>query len=409
MGALARAVASEAKSAQSVYERWLQLLDFGAKSKAGPSVNLTTAFRVSAAFACMREISQGLAQVPFKVMQDYEAGGLARKRVATTHPAHVLLTTRPNDWQTAFELIETIGLHASLGNAYVFKGLYRGKVAELIPLNPGQVKAEQRPDWTRVYKVYAKNGEFREISPDQIWHIRGPSWDGFLGLDMLNIARDALGLSIALEDSAASLHANGVRPSGTYSVEGKLNPQQYADLTNWIKREASGVNSGMPLILDNNAKWLSTTMTSVDAQHREMRSLQIEEVCRFFGVLPSIVGYTGDKANTYASAEVIETAHKARTLGRWYKRLQDSANVNLLTDADRAAGYYTKFVTNALMAASAQARGEFYGKALGSGGSPAFMTQDEIRALEDLDPMGGAAAVLPPTTSKPASSGNSNP
>lgn len=397
MGFLARAV--ERKGANSVYERWLELMNVGSQSKAGPAVNRNTVWKVSAAMACMREISQGLAQVPFKLLQDYEDGGLSRKRVARDHHLYDVLTAKPNSWQTSFEFMETLGLHASLGNAYVFKNFYRGKVAELILLNPAQVRAEQKEDWSITYKVRGKSGAEVDVDAGQIWHVRGPSWDGFLGLDTLEIAKEALGLSIVLEESHASLHANGIRPSGVYSVEGTLNKEQHKDLSGWLKNQAAA-GAGAPLILDRNAKWLSQAMTGVDAQHIETRHLQVEEVCRFFGVLPSIIGYTGDKANTYASAEVMENAHKVRSQGRWYKRIQDSANVNLLSDAERAKGFYWKFITNGLMAASAKDRGEFYGKALGSGGSPAFMTQDEIRALEDLDPMGGDAANLPPLLNK---------
>jgi HK97 family phage portal protein len=384
------------KSGGSVYERWLHLLGETHKSKSGPSVTLDTVFRVSAAFACMREISQGLAQVPLKLMQDYQQDGLARKRVARDHSLYDLLTAKPNSWQTSFEFIEQMGLHASLGNAYAFKNMYRGQVAELILLNPACVRAEQKEDWSITYKVRGKSGGEVEIDPGLIWHVRGPSWDGFLGLDVLTIAKEALGLSMALEESHASLHSNGVRPSGVYSVEGTLNETQHKNLVKWLKGEASGINAMNPLVLDRGAKWLSTAMTGVDSQHLETRQLQIEEVCRFFGVLPTIIGYTGDKANTYASAEVMETAHKVRTLGRWYKRFEDSANVNLLTDRERRQGYYCKFITNALMAAAAKDRSEYFAKALGSGGAPAWMTQDEVRALDDLDPFGGEAAKLPP-------------
>jgi len=396
MGFLSRAVA-ESKAAGSVYERWLQLLESGVKSKAGPAITRDSAFRVSAALACMREISQGLAQVPFKLMQDYQDGGLDRKRVARDHQLYDLLTAKPNEWQSAFEFMEQLGLHACLGNAYVFKGMYRGSVAELIILNPDRVVAKQNADWSKSYSVRGESGEVMSIPPGQIWHVRGASWDGFLGMDTLSLAKEALGLSIAMEESAALLHANGVRPSGVYSVDGNLSPEQHKKLTEWLKREAAGAASGAPLVLDRAAKWLSTTMTGVDAQHKEMRDQEVEEVCRFFGVHPSIIGFTGDKANTYASAETMENAHKVRTQGRWYKRVQDSANVNLLTDEERRSGLYWKFISNGLMAASAKDRGEFYGKALGSGGSPAFMTQDEVRSLEDLDPMGGDAAKLPPT------------
>lgn len=393
MGFLSSAIA-EQKSG-GVYERWLELLNIGSKSKAGPNIDLKAAFRVSAAFACMREISQGLAQVPFKVMQDYEEGGLSRKRVARSHPAHKLLNRRPNSFQTGFEFMETLGLHASMGNAYAFKGFYRNKIAELILLDPARVKPVQNEDWSVTYKVMGRDGTTKEFSQDMIWHVRGPSWDGFMGLDTINLMREALGLSIALEESHSSLHANGVRPTGVYSVDGNLSPEQHKQITGWLRKQA-GAGVGDPLILDRGAKWLSQTMTGVDAQHKETRDQQVEEVCRFFGILPTVIGYTGDKANTYASAEVMENAHKVRSQGRWYKRVQDSANVNLLTEQELDEGFYTKFITNGLMAASAKDRGEFYGKALGSGGSPAFMTQDEIRALEDLDPMGGEAAKLPP-------------
>lgn len=399
MGFLSRAVAEQ--KADGVYERWLELLNIGSKSKAGPNVNLQSAFRVSAAFACMGAIStRGCAQVPFKLMQDYEESGLSRKRTARKHYLYDLITAKPNGWQTSFEFKETLTLHAALGNAYVFKNLYRGKIGELIILDPGRVKPVQNDDWSITYKVTGKDGSVKEIAQDFIWHVRGPSWDGFMGLDTLNIAKEALGLSIALEESHSSLHANGVRPSGVYSVDTTLNPEQYEKLVGWLKKQAAS-GTGTPLVLDRGAKWLSQTMTGIDSQHKETRDHEITEVCRFFGILPIVIGHTGDKASTYASAEAMFDAHKVLGLNPWFERIQDSANINLLTDAERADGHYFKFFANGLLRASAKDRAEYYAKALGSGGSPAWHTQDEIRSFEDADPMGGEAAKLPPLINKP--------
>jgi len=407
MGFLARAY--EAKSGNSVYERWLELLANGSKSKAGPSVTLQSALRVSAAFACIRAIStQGFAQVPFKLMQDYEQAGLQRKRVAREHPLYDVITAKPNGWQTAFEFREQLSMHACMGNAYVFKNMYRGKLAELIILDPGRCKAVQNDDWSIAYRVIGKDGSIKEFPQDMIWHVRGPSWDGVMGLDTLNIAREALGLSIALEQSHAALHTNGVRPSGVYSVERTLSDEQQKKLSKWIKEEASAQNTGSPLVLDSGAKWLSQTMSGVDAQHKETRDLQVEEVCRFFGLLPIVIGYSGSKASTYASAESMFDAHKVLGLNPWFERIQGSADINLLTDEERRKGYYFKSFANGLMRASAKDRAEYYAKALGSGGSPAWHTQDEIRALEDVDPMGGDAAKLPPLLNRPANP-NSTP
>ena len=79
-------------------------------------------------------------------------------------------------------------------------------------------------------------------------------------------------------------------------------------------------------------------------------------------------------------------------------RIEQSADLHLLTRAERRKGLYCKHVANALMRASAKDRAEYYSKALGSGGSPGWMTPDEVRALEELNPMGGAAAQLPTPT-----------
>lgn len=400
MGFLANAVA-ERKSG-GVYERWLELLNGGAKSKAGPPVDLKAAFRVSAAFACMGAIStRGVAQVPFKLMQDYEQDGLSRKRTARDHDIYDLITAKPNSWQTSFEFKETLALHACMGNAYAFKNIYRGKIAELILLDPGRVKPVQNEDWSITYKVTGKDGSVKEFAQDLIWHVRGPSWDGVMGLDTLQIAKEALGLSIALEESHSSLHANGVRPTGLYSVDSTLSPEQHKQITGWLKKQA-GAGVGEPLILDRGAKWLSQTMTGIDAQHKETRDQQVEEVCRFFGILPIVIGYTGDKASTYASAEAMFDAHKVLGLNPWFERIQDSANINLLTEKERKQGYYFKFFANGLLRASAKDRADYYAKSLGSGGSPAWHTQDEIRALEECDPMGGEAAKLPPRMAAPA-------
>lgn len=400
MGFLSRVVA-EQKGASTVWERWIEMMDLGSKSKAGPSVNLQAAFRVSAALACMRAISQGCAQVPFKLIRDYEEAGLARKRAARDHVLYDLVTAKPNSWQTAFEFRETQALHACMGNSYAYKGKYRGKVAELILLDPARVKPVQHADWSITYKVTGRDGVTEELAQDQIWHVRGPSWDGFMGLDTLSMAREAMGLSIALEQSQANLHANGVRPTGVYSVDGSLDERQYDKLNAWIKKEAAAGGGGT-LILDRGAKWLSQTMTGVDAQHKEIRDQQVEEVCRFFGILPTVIGFTGDKANTYASAEAMFAAHRVQTLAPWWTRIQESADINLLTDDERKQGYYFKHIASGLLLATAKDQGEVFAKALGSGGSPAWMTQDEVRELLELDPFGGEAAKLPPRVAAPA-------
>lgn len=365
----------------------------GRTSKAGPTVNLEAALRVGTAFACMREIAQGCAQVPFKLFNGDEK--------ASDHPLYDLLMMQPNDWSTSFEFIETLLMHASLGNGYVFKNMVGGRPVELILFNPSRVQKEQKPDYSILYKVTAPSGSVQEFPAEAIWHVRGPSWDGVTGMETLSLAREALGLSIATEESHAKLHAKGVRPSGVYSVEGTLKDDQYKALKRWIETEFGGAeNAGTPMILDRAAKWISTAMTGVDSQHLETRKHQIEEVCRFFGVFPMIV-FHSDKTSTFASSESFFEANNKLTLSRWYRRVEMSATVNLLTKKERQRGLYFKFVANGLLRGSAKDRAEYYARALGSGGHPGWMTPDEVRTLEEMTPKGGEAANLPAPSNRP--------
>ena len=161
-------------------------------------------------------------------------------------------------------------------------------------------------------------------------------------------------------------------------------------LSDWLDRHSEGGDrAGKPIILNNGAQFTSFAMTGVDAQHLETRKHQIEEICRAWGVMPIMVGHA-DKTATYASAEQMFLAHVVHTLAPWYERIEQSADINLLSEADRANGYYTKFTPNALMRGAAADRASFYSTALGSGGhGTAWMTRNEVRALEELDAIDG--------------------
>lgn len=355
----------------------------GRESRSGVSVNSNSALEVTTVLACLRVIAEGISQVPFRVFQDTDAG----RRVAVEHPLYRVLYRRPNPWQTSFEFRETLTLHTALvGNAYCFINRVgsRREIRELIPIEPRRVSVEQRPDMSLVYTVSSDSGETRKFGADAIWHLRGPSWNSWAGLDATQKARDAIGLAITLEQGQSDFQKNGAKTSGLYSVKDKLSPEKYALLRKWFEEEFAREGAYKPLILDQDAKYTPFTMTGVDQQLLETRRHQVEEICRAFRVMPIMIGQS-DKAATYASAEQMFLAHVVHTLMPWYERIEQSADVNLLSEDDIAAGYYTKFTPNALMRGAAKDRGEFYAKALGSGGSKGWMTQNDVRALEEMD------------------------
>lgn len=372
-------------------------------SKSGAAVNLETALKVSAVFGCVRVISEGVAQVPFKLMRetrsDPKVSRHPQRDPASDHPLHDLIHRKPNSWQTSFEFRETLIIHALLApkGAFVFKnyidvGARGRRIGELIILNPTCVDVVQNDDWSLTYKVRGKSGAVQEFPQEAIWHLRGPSWDGFTSMDVLGLAREAIGLAISTEESHANLHSKGVRPSGIYSVDGTLNGDQYKALKNWIDAESAGADkAGSVMLLDRNAKFLPQVMNGVDSQHLETRRYQVEEVCRFLRVLPLMIGHS-DKTQTFASAEQMFLAHVVHTLMPWYERVQQSADVNLLTDAERAQGYYTKLFETGLLRGAMKDTAEYLYRLTMAG----LMERNEGRAKLDLNPLAGLDEPLTP-------------
>lgn len=350
-------------------------------SASGKAVTMRTAIQVATVFACCRVIGNGMAQVPFKLMK--KTGRV--RRAATEHPLYRLLSLKPNDWQTSFEFRQMLAWHLELcGRAFVFKNIsVTGKILELIPLAPGQVNTRRDAETLKLlYDVTGTDGTFRTFDSRHIWHLRGPTLDGVDGLDVVKLAREAIGLAMATQEAAATLHKNGIRNSGVYSVEGSLSKPQYDDLAAWITKQFAGLqNAGKPMIIDRAAKFLNTSMTSVDAQSIETRKMQIEEICAFMGVLPIKIGHS-DKTATFASAEEFSRAHREDCLSPRWESFEQSAMVNLLTDAELDAGLYCNFTEEGLLRGSAKDTKDILLGYVNGG----LMYPNEGRDLLDLNP-----------------------
>ena len=363
----------------------------GRESKSGQSVTLSTAMEATAVLGCVRAIGEGVAQARIKF---YTTGERAQR--IRSHPVLDLLTWKPNDIQTAFGFIETILMHATLtGNAFVFVNRVGSARTprELIPLLPNNVTVEQMPDMSLRYTVQGEKGERRVVPNEAIWHLRGPSWCGWLGLDAVKLAREAIGLAMATEAKHASMHKNMPDPGGVYSVPEKLDIERFKMLRDWIVRNTTGDLAGSPLVLDRGTTWLSQQMKGVDAQHLETRRFQVEEICRAFRVIPLMAGYS-DKTATYASAEQMFIAHVVHTLTPWATRLEQSAERNLLGESEEID---IRFDLRSLMRGAAADRAAYLSAALGSGGSQAWMRIDEAREEDGLEWMDGTDKLPEPT------------
>ena len=358
------------------------LRSFEQNKYGGRTVNTQTAIQTSAVLCCARVIAEGLAQVPCKVYKDDASGSPVE---AKNHPLYLLLNRKPNDWQTSFELREQIGFHLALtNNAYIYKNKVNGRIAELYAFLPGNVEVEQADDLSVSYKVSVRNGRTISLPADDIWHIRGPSWDGVQGLDAVKMAAKTIGLAQATEEYGSKFFENGGRPGGVITTRttagvAPLTKEQRDDIkTMWREQHQGSANAHKTVMLPFDLDFTPITTTANEAQWTESRKFLIEEICRFFRVQPIMV--MASDATSYASVEQLFLNHLMNTLMPWYERFEQSADVSLFTNKELLDGYSVKLSANALLRASHAERATFY-QTMRSIGA---MTANEVRAKEDM-------------------------
>jgi HK97 family phage portal protein len=377
------------KAAQLTYDQVADLIDGGAgRTVAGVRVSAATALQVSTVLACVKVIADGCATPKLHV---YREGDGKRRSIATNIPEYRLLARRPNEWQTSYEWRRMMTVHAALtgtGISLKVRGENR-RVRELIPILPGRWDVRKVARYELRYRLWDDWGMIGEFSPDEVFILQGVQWDWVQAMDAVGLARQSVGLAMATEQSHSDFHANGVRSSGVYSVEGTLNAEQHERLSQALRKyTVGGGRGGAPMVLDRNAKWQPTAQTGVDAQHIETRRLQIEEICRAFGVFPLMVGHA-DKTATFASSEAFFAAHVKHTLAPWHAAWTQRIDEMLL---DGSGPLWAEFDTRYLQAGAMKDRAA-WARTMAEMG---IYTRNEIRDEEGKDPLPGLDDPLTP-------------
>lgn len=370
-------------------------------ARAGGKMSWQKAIQVSAVLSCARIISNDICSVPWKIMKDGAGGKKVEDR---EHPLWELVTYAPNSWQNSFEFRKTMGMHLALeSNAFVWLdrvGPREEKIVGMLPLEPSWVQVKRNSaDWTKIeYWVTFPDGTMIVTDSRFIWHIKNHTWDSYKGLSALSYARDAMGLSKDIEKGQSDTHKFVARPAGVLAIDQEMTPEQFKETRKLIDAQVgTRLHKGLPLVVDKTMTWTQMALKAVDMQTIESRGFQIEEVGRAMGILPIMLGYSGDKSATYASAEQMFIHHFTTSTRVWHQNFMQSADRWLLTPRERRAGYYNHLVDQALLRGDSKARGEFY-RLLWMIGA---VTGNEIRQFEDMNRIEGLDRPWAPLANAP--------
>lgn len=359
---------------------------FGTSSAAGVNVNDKNVLSLSAVWSCVRLISETIGTLPLGMNEKTSSG----KRPAPQHPMHFIIGTQPNVDAISSVFWESVVAAMLLrGNARCEKLIVGERLVGLQFLYPGRLSITRRGDGSKEYRYTDEDGRQRLIPASRIWTIPGWSLDGKTGVSVVQYGAQVFGAALATDAAASGVFKRGLMPTVWFKYPKLLRTDQRDEARTFIEERAGALNSGKPVILEQDMEVGNIGINPADAQLLQSRGFSIEEICRWFRVPPWMVGHMDKGSNWGTGLEQQMIGFLVFTLGPWLKRIEQSIIKDLLTPAERLR-YYPKFAVEGLLRADSAARASFYSVMVNNG----ILTRDEVRELEDRSPMGGNAAVL---------------
>jgi HK97 family phage portal protein len=353
----------------------------GAKPTSGISVGDRQALGLSPYYAGLRAISETVGSLPLHVVQR-DAGGT--RRLAEDHPAYYLLHDAPNPDMTAMALRSTLIAHAiHYGNGYAeveWDGY--GRPRAIWPLS-GADTAPELDDRGRIakYKTYRGNGRWELLESWQVLHIPGLAFDGVQGHGLLKTAFETFGLHLAQEQYASRYFANGGHVSAVVETDQVLGDDSFKRLQAELQSSLGGnVNAHKVALLEAGLKLKPINLTHEQAQLIESRRFSVEEWARWLNIPPHKLRDLTHA--TFSNIEHQAIEYVTDTIRPWLVRVEQELNRKLFAQRRR---FYAKHAVEGLLRGDVKARYEAYSIAISWG----WLSQNEVRELEDLNPLPG--------------------
>ena len=350
---------------------WRQF--FNVTSATGRAVNDDSAMRVTTAFACVRTLSETVGQVTGAVFERQKNGNAEK----VDHPLADVLFGRPNLDMTSLEFREAMTTNlAGRGNAYALIDTNgSGQVSNLYPYRASKVEPKRKDSGDIVYRINDR-GRWETMPADKVWHWKGFSWDGLVGLSPIACAREALGLSMAAEDYNAKLFANGLTSTALIQIPQWLTKDQRKIAEEKLASLQQGLaNAGRPIMLEGGMTAKDGIFTPEDAQFLQLRQLQIPELCRIWRISPHMIASLERATNN--NIEQLSQEFVTYTMLPYFRRIEERAQ-QLFKPGERSR-FFVRFNVESLLRADSQARASLYSILLQNG----VYSRNEVRALEN--------------------------
>lgn len=360
----------------------------GSPTAAGVMVSPEHALRLTIVYACVKVLAETVAQLPLILYRRLDRG----KERATDHPLYWLIGRRPNVMQTSFEWREMMQGHLGLRGNGFSEILYSGnRVIGLKPYHPDMVRVEDLHNGSWRYLVRDKQSDpERPLVRSEMLHLRGLSTNGIMGLNPIETEREAIGFALAAQEHGARFYKNGaVFPGWIEHPAYFKNPEDRNRFREKWQESQTGGNRFKTPILEYGMKYHEVPIKHTDAQYIETLKRKDEDIARIFRMPPHKVGIL-DKA-TFSNIEQQGIEFVTDTMMPWLVRWEQRLSESLLTQ-DEQEEYFFEFLIDGLLRGDSVARSGYYNKGILDG----WLTRNEVRELENRNPLSGLDEPLEP-------------
>lgn len=338
------------------------------------NINEKTVFEVNAVFSAVTLIANTVSTLPVNCYVKVDGN----REELDPKPAWV---TKPDVDMPREAFYNSLIVSLLLdGNAFirVFSNP-RGEIVNLTVLNPLTVEIKRNSVGRLTFTLENEGRPFDSESIIWIPDIVRPG--EVRGVSRIKALKENFGLAMGLEKFAASFFGQGTNLSGIIEFPGNLTAEQAANLVNGFDNRHKGWRKGHKTgVLSGGATFKATQIDPAQSQALEARRMAVEDIARAFNIPPHLLGLPG--TNSYASVEQNNLAWITHGLRPIIQKIEGSLSP-LLARSPRGENAYIKFNLNGLLRADLQTRSSAYSTGLQSG----FLTINDVRRLEDLNPM----------------------
>ena len=354
------------------------------RGKSGASVTGETAMQLSAFYAGVRVTAQAIASMPIGV---YDKTSDGSRVSVSTGEVHDLLKISPNRDQTPMEFWEgMVAWMVTHGNGYAYREKSGNRTTALLPIPSTRIRPEiDKATGDLGYVIYDRGK--REVLPrDRMFHVKGFGHGGLVGLSAIEHGVESLSSAISTEESASTFFASGMSASGFLSSDNVLKPEQRAQLGKMMETYVGSKNAGKIMVLEAGLTYSQIVMKPGDSQLLESRQFNIEEICRWLGVPPIIIGHAPKGQTMFGSGvEQIMLAWMQLGLNPLARRIEQRIAKQLIPPRERATRY-VEFNREGLLQMDSASKQAFLSAMTSNG----IMTRNEARAKLTLPAKPGA-------------------